>query len=88
MSVYTESDRLHARALGVELIPHCKMCAAHEVREAQQRIEIAESAELADELAADLSAAKREADLYRQKFYLALACLAGVFVMVMAGWVR
>jgi len=73
----------------------CLMCEAHEVREVQQRNEIADGAELAEFLAAGWGRAEAEADAWqvvarewKHRFCLALVALGGVFVLVVAGLVR
>jgi hypothetical protein len=79
----------------VDCPPRCLMCEAHEVREVQQRREIADGSELTDFLAIGWGMAEAEADgwkvvarEWRFRFWLAIAALTGVFVMVVAGWVR
>lgn len=94
---YGAADTLRARGMGVQVDcpTRCLMCEAHGVREAQQRAEIAESEELADFLAigwgmaeAQVEGWKVVAREWRCRFWLAVATLGSVFVMVVAGWVR
>ena len=66
----------------------CEMCLITEIANDRLEREVAEGEELAVELAQERARYRREARHWKQVAALALVSLAGVFVLVVVGWVR
>ena len=66
----------------------CEMCLITEIAHDRLEREVAEGEELAVELAQERARYRREARHWKQVAALALVSLAGVFVLVVVGWVR
>ena len=66
----------------------CEMCLITEIANDRLAREVMEGEELAVELAQELARYRREARHWKQVAALALVSLAGVFVLVVVGWVR
>ena len=66
----------------------CEMCLITEIAHDRLEREVAEGEELAVELAQERARYRREARHWKQVAAMALVSLAGVFVLVVVGWVR
>ena len=66
----------------------CEMCLITEIANDRLTREVAEGEELAVELAQERARYRNEARHWKQVAALALVSLAGVFVLVVVGWVR
>ena len=66
----------------------CEMCLVTELANDRLAREVMEGEELAVELAQERARYRREARHWKQVAALALVSLAGVFVLVVVGWVR
>ena len=66
----------------------CEMCLITEIANDRLAREVMEGEELAVELAQERARYRREARHWKQVAALALVSLAGVFVLVVVGWVR
>ena len=66
----------------------CEMCLVTELAHDRLAREVMEGEELAVELAQERARYRREARHWKQVAALALVSLAGVFVLVVVGWVR
>ena len=66
----------------------CEMCLITEIANDRLTREVAEGEDLAVELAQERARYRREARHWKQVAALALVSLAGVFVLVVVGWVR
>ena len=66
----------------------CEMCLITEIANDRLAREVMEGEELAVELAQERARYWREARHWKQVAALALVSLAGVFVLVVVGWVR
>jgi hypothetical protein len=66
----------------------CEMCLITEIANDRLAREVAEGEELAVKLAQERARYRREARHWKQVAALALTALAGVFVLVVVGWVR
>lgn len=66
----------------------CEMCLITEIANDRLEREVAEGEELAVELAQERARYRREARHWKQVAAMALVSLAGVFVLVVVGWVR
>ena len=66
----------------------CEMCLITEIANDRLAREVMEGEELAVELAQERARYRNEARHWKQVAALALVSLAGVFVLVVVGWVR
>ena len=66
----------------------CEWCLVTEIANDRLAREVMEGEELAVELAQERARYRREARHWKQVAALALVSLAGVFVLVVVGWVR
>ena len=66
----------------------CEMCLITEIANDRLAREVMEGEELAVELAQERARYRREARHWKQVAALALVSLAGVFVLVVVGWVQ
>ena len=66
----------------------CEMCLITEIANDRLAREVMEGEELAVELAQERARYRREARHWKQVAAMALVSLAGVFVLVVVGWVR
>ena len=66
----------------------CEMCLITEIANDRLAREVMEGEDLAVELAQERARYRREARHWKQVAALALVSLAGVFVLVVVGWVR
>tara|TARA_R110000822_G_scaffold76620_10_gene184238 strand:+ start:559 stop:804 length:246 start_codon:yes stop_codon:yes gene_type:complete len=66
----------------------CDWCLMTEIANDRLAKEVAEGEELAVELAQERARYRREARHWKNVSALALTALAGVFVLVVVGWVR
>ena len=66
----------------------CEMCLITEIANDRLTREVMEGEDLAVELAQERARYRREARHWKQVAALALVSLAGVFVLVVVGWVR
>lgn len=66
----------------------CEMCLITEIANDRLTREVMEGEDLAVKLAQERARYRREARHWKQVAALALVSLAGVFVLVVVGWVR
>lgn len=66
----------------------CEWCLMTEIANDRLEREVAEGEDLAVQLAHERARYRREARHWKQVAALALVSLAGVFVLVVVGWVR